>query len=485
MKKMKTYILIGILGGILSACGILSPSQPTYPPELINTEVAQTIQAQLTQSAYQTLEAQLTSIATQLARTPTPGPTATTTLPIYPSPTYSFPTATSLPPTPRPPTATPIPIPCNRAKFIADVTVPDGSQFPPSAQILKTWRLENTGTCTWDGNYATVFVSGDKMGAPSAVSIPKVVRPGEQVDITVDFIAPSQPGRYRSNWMLRDNRGNIFGIGQNANSSFWVDIQVLPTNQRFDYDMAISLCSASWQSGSGILPCPGNPSSPNGSISLLRNPVLENGRHEDEGTLLTRPETVANGWILGIYPSYTVKAGDHFLADVGCLENSNRCQVIFTVAYRLPDGTVRKLGDWYDTYDGNVLRVDVDLSSLAGNKIQLILRVDNVGNPKDANAFWLAPSVRQSDQSAPIDRTPAALAARQRLAQDTGIAIDNINVTKLEPAEWSDSCLGVRIPDMVCSQVIVPGYRIIMTANGRQYEAHTNQDGSIVFWFQQ
>jgi len=485
MAKLKLFVLFGILAVLLSACGIFSPSQPTYPPELINTQVAQTIQAQLTQSAYQTLESQLTSIATQLVNTPIPVTTATSTLPIYLSPTFIYPSATPIPPTPKPPTATPIPVPCNRAKFIADVTVPDGSQFPPSAQILKTWRLENNGTCTWDGNYAVVFVSGDQLGAPQAVSIPKVVRPGERVDVTISFIAPNQPGRYRSNWMLRDNRGNIFGIGQNANSHFWMDIQVLPTNQRFDYDMAISMCSASWQSGSGILPCPGNPSSPNGSISLLRNPVLENGRHEDEPTLWTRPETVANGWILGIYPSYTVKAGDHFLADVGCLENSNRCQVIFTVAYRQPDGTVKKLGEWYDTYDGNIIRIDVDLSSLAGNKIQLILRVDNIGNPKEANAFWLAPSVRQRSESTPVNRTPAAQAARARLAQDTGISTEDIIVVKLEPAEWSDSCLGVQIPDLVCTQVLVPGYRVIMTANGRQYEAHTNEDGSIVFWFQQ
>jgi len=32
--------------------------------------------------------------------------------------------------------------------------------------------------------------------------------------------------------------------------------------------------------------------------------------------------------------------------------------------------------------------------------------------------------------------------------------------------------------------VIIPGYRFIFEAAGRRYEAHTDRDGNIVFWFE-
>ena len=46
--------------------------------------------------------------------------------------------------------------------------------------------------------------------------------------------------------------------------------------------------------------------------------------------------------------------------------------------------------------------------------------------------------------------------------------------------QWNgpNSCLGVSSPDAMCAQVITPGYRVVLEANGRQYEYHTNETGS-------
>jgi hypothetical protein len=54
----------------------------------------------------------------------------------------------------------------------------------------------------------------------------------------------------------------------------------------------------------------------------------------------------------------------------------------------------------------------------------------------------------------------------------------------VQPVDWSDSCLGVTIPEQMCAPAVVPGYRVVMVANNRQYEAHTNSDGSIVYFFE-
>src|SRR5512143_599465 len=51
------------------------------------------------------------------------------------------------------------------AQFVADVTIPDGTRFAPSATFQKTWRLKNIGTATWTTAYSLVFDSGDRFGA--------------------------------------------------------------------------------------------------------------------------------------------------------------------------------------------------------------------------------------------------------------------------------------------------------------------------------
>jgi len=66
------------------------------------------------------------------------------------------------------PASTPPPAGCDRAQFISDVTVPDGTTFAPGAAFNKTWRLKNVGTCTWTTSYSLVFDSGEKMGGPDS-----------------------------------------------------------------------------------------------------------------------------------------------------------------------------------------------------------------------------------------------------------------------------------------------------------------------------
>lgn len=109
-----------------------------------------------------------------------------------------------------------------------DVTIPDDTQFFPGHFFSKTWRLVNTGTCTWTQNYSVVWFSGDNLGLVSAQYFGKDVTPGEYVDITVDMSSPLSPGTYQSNWILRNNQGNLFGIGPQGNAPFWVRIVVIP-----------------------------------------------------------------------------------------------------------------------------------------------------------------------------------------------------------------------------------------------------------------
>ena len=49
-----------------------------------------------------------------------------------------------------------------------------------------------------------------------------------------------------------------------------------------------------------------------------------------------------------------------------------------------------------------------------------------------------------------------------------------LKVTKIEPVNWPDSCLGAAQPGEFCSQVITPGYRLTVEINGTSYELHSN-----------
>lgn len=78
------------------------------------------------------------------------------------------------------------------------------------------------------------------------------------------------------------------------------------------------------------------------------------------------------------------------------------------------------------------------------------------------------------------DLTPAEQAAISRLSSLLNLPPDEISVISTEAVEWPDGCLGVQRPGVMCTQAIVPGYRIILQAGDEQYEFRTNESGSHV-----
>ena len=76
------------------------------------------------------------------------------------------------------------------------------------------------------------------------------------------------------------------------------------------------------------------------------------------------------------------------------------------------------------------------------------------------------------------DRIRRLRIARLALAALLGIDPSLITVAEVEAVEWNDSCLGIVRIDAICAQGIVPGYRLSLAVEGRQFEYHTNADGS-------
>jgi hypothetical protein len=96
------------------------------------------------------------------------------------------------------------------AAFMAHVTIPAGTVFPPEARMDKTWQVRNSGSCAWGVGYQLVLVGGESLGAPSSIPVQPTAA-GELADLAVTFWAPADPDAYTNVWQLQAPDGRFFG----------------------------------------------------------------------------------------------------------------------------------------------------------------------------------------------------------------------------------------------------------------------------------
>ena len=425
--KITSVLLLVLVG--LSAC---AQGIPGTGGDVAATQEARVIEAARATSTQMALEAELSRLQTLVAQgTPASAVTPATAAPTdvgaptnivvptdvvaptveatstnLPSPTPLPPTATptQVPPTATPtavptatlvPTATAIPLPCSDAAFVEDVSVRDGTVLAPGTSFTKTWRVRNTGRCTWDTGYDLVYYDGSLLNAPGVVRLPQVVYPGQTVDLSVEMFAPQSEGSYRSYWMLRDPSGVLFGLGA-SNQALYADIRVqIPENYN-PLDFAANYCIAEWTTGAGRIPCQGQRSDARGFVRRIDNPILESGYHDDEPVLQTHPQMVNGGMIHGKYPALRIEQGWHFQSLIGCAHQVPGCDVTFQLNYQIGGGAVQSLGTWREAYEGDFQQIDVDLASLVGQDVNLILSVYANGSSHQDYAQWLAPRITSS-----------------------------------------------------------------------------------------
>lgn len=385
----KIILLMSALVPIL-ACSrfVAATPQPAATLNALYTSAAETLDAMSTQAVV-TLTIQPTQTETLSISIPTSSPA-------------DFNTFTPVPPL-QPVTK------CDAASFVSDVTYPDGSVVSRGGTFTKIWRIKNVGTCTWTTSYSVVFVSGERLGAPNAVSLPGSVGPGQTIDIPVSLTAPNADGRYRGFWKLRNASGVLFGVGTAADANFYVDVNVsgfMVTG----YDFAANFCEASWRNDSKNLPCPGTEGDNRGFVQFLDAPKMEDGNTRGPG-LLTYPQKSNTGLITGKYPAINIKSGDRFQALIGCLHKANDCNLIYRLEYQIGNGNVRSLGQWHEVYEGKYNSINIDLSTLSGQKVKFILTVFTNGSSHEDFALWVNPRIaRHSAQPPTATSTPPATA---------------------------------------------------------------------------
>jgi len=335
--------------------------------DLINTAAAQTVSA----------------LGTEIAT----GRTGTVTVPAI---FIKTPTVTL---TPRPsPVYTTNPGPgCNRAEFIRDVTIPDGSTILPNSVFTKTWELRNTGTCAWNNTYAIVFANrGNALSGAATTMLMQdgEVKPGETVFASINLRAPGEIGEFESYWNLRAGNGGVFGTGPNGAAPFFAKFRVAE-----EYSFAEHMCSAEWSSGAGKLPCPGSDGDNRGYVLAWPNPMMEDNQRREGPGFLTMPQPVSGGWIVGRYPPVIVPYNSDFRAVLSCDRSATGCYVHYKITYRVDNGPEELLGEWNEGYEGGVTEAVKDLDMVGGRSTAFYFYLYVTGDPNQGKGLWYFPRV--------------------------------------------------------------------------------------------
>jgi hypothetical protein len=115
------------------------------------------------------------------------------------------------PPTPAPaPTPRPAPAGVDALRHLGDSNFPPGGLVMGGLRLVKTWKVQNTGTTAWDQNYSIVYVNGEPLKMASFNPLP-ALQPGQQGEASVLLITPVNPGSYQCVWQARNSAGQVFG----------------------------------------------------------------------------------------------------------------------------------------------------------------------------------------------------------------------------------------------------------------------------------
>ena len=70
--------------------------------------------------------------------------------------------------------------------------------------------------------------------------------------------------------------------------------------------------------------------------------------------------------------------------------------------------------------------------------------------------------------------------ATEALAATLGVDSSAVALVSMERQDFPDAALGCAQPGEVAAAVVTPGYKVVLSADGAQYELHTNLNGTMV-----
>ena len=212
--RLKLFFSVLLVVALLAACGpSATPGAPTPDVAAVRTSAASTVVSQFTLTAAAfTPTAAGPAVPTDTPAPTVPEATATGTSLAVAQVTNAQGTVVTL---------------CDKYSWdpaTVDVNVPDNTTMSPGQDFVKTWKIKNIGSCTWDNAYKLVFSYGSDKMKGQAQPLSAAIAPGQEVDVSVQFTAPDLPGTYTSYWTLQNGKGIAFQ--GNDNKVLYVQIVV-------------------------------------------------------------------------------------------------------------------------------------------------------------------------------------------------------------------------------------------------------------------
>lgn len=210
-KAVRILLLVAVLA--LTGCtntqqAVIPTSAPTQDLNVVRTEAAGTVVAQITADALANPSATPTLAPTEtpLPPTDTPTPASATLTPIVTATMTRvassgggsfYPTNTGTPYT-------------DQAQFVGQ-SIPDGKFFSAGQDFDMKWTVKNTGARDWNTEFYIKYLSGNLEPSKNKIyMLTSVVHKNDTVDLLADFVAPQTPGRYTSNWAIINDDGVAF-----------------------------------------------------------------------------------------------------------------------------------------------------------------------------------------------------------------------------------------------------------------------------------
>ena len=196
----KNLTLLLVCALLVTACGA-SPtaSEPTPDVAAIRTSAAGTVVSQftLTAAAFTVTPSVPTNTSAPQSTTASPV-TATATGVVLAQVTNASGTPEAL---------------CDSLTYdvaTVDVNVPDNTVMSPGQEFIKTWKIKNNGSCPWGAGYVLAYANYDDQMSGQFIAFTEVIQPGQEVEASVQFKAPTQAGTYVSAWSMRNPAGVFF-----------------------------------------------------------------------------------------------------------------------------------------------------------------------------------------------------------------------------------------------------------------------------------
>ena len=206
LARISCFLIILILF-TLAACGGGASTSPASNPNLVYTQIWQTVEAGQTQTAQVVpptpaiTDTPAVSLTPKNTNTPlifqTPLPGASSVTPVVSNTPQSLSQQA-----------------CDNASFGGDITYADGSEVPAGQTFEKTWSIKNLGPCSWNKDYRLIFGwggIGTNWNEVGPVGFGQVVLPGESFDISVTLKAPTTAGDYAATFRTQNDKGFNFG----------------------------------------------------------------------------------------------------------------------------------------------------------------------------------------------------------------------------------------------------------------------------------